>query len=120
MDTWPYWLPALRELGSWLEALAPLIALAGFIVLLVVVINLHGRHLERHQEWLRKLDVRVGNLHKKRDEEWRRSLQLQRPPLAPGEPPPLSEANTIEVTDEMLVTLKLQSQKRKDSDDGNE
>jgi hypothetical protein len=67
------------------EWLAPFLALGVLLAGLVFAINLLGRRLERHDEWLSMLDVRVGNLHKDRKETWARELQR---PYAPTEPAP--------------------------------
>lgn len=73
--------------------------LALLLALLVVAINIHGRRLEKHAAWMRVLELRVENLHLTRERNYVRSLQTIRPP-------PLSEARTIEVSEDMLRTLK--------------
>lgn len=88
----------------------PVIALGAFLAVVVVVINYLGRRLDKHETWLRTVDVRVSNLHKARHAAYVRSLQI------PGEPPPLSEAATTEVTEDMLATLLVRT---KGTDDGN-
>lgn len=81
-------------------------SLALLLALLVVAINIHGRRLERHAEWLRLLDLRLQNMHKARERERFRSLQTARPP-------PLSEARTVEIDEALAHTLKLET-KRED------
>jgi len=91
------------DLFSWdfAEWLAPFLALGALLAALVVAINMLGRRLERHDEWLSMLDVRVGNLHKDRKETWARELQRPfAPEPAPLVPPPLPpRAPTIDATD---------------------
>lgn len=86
-------------------------AIGGALLLLlgavVVAINIHGRRLEKHGEMLRLLGLRLDKLHADRRRNYSRALQTMRPP-------PLSEARTTELTEEMLLTLKLDS-KRKES-----
>lgn len=100
---------------------------------LVCAVNALGRGFERHEAWLARLDLRVENLHKAREAERRRSLQL--PPSAAlaatalastvlpapaavlprtARPPPLSEASTLEVSADMLGTMKRNSKKEND------
>jgi hypothetical protein len=80
---------------QYLEALAPFIALACLLAAMVLAINALGRRLERHAQWIERLDVRVDNLHKSRTATWARLLQ--RPPLVPPPLPP--RAPTIDATD---------------------
>ena len=70
------------------EALAPFLALAALLAALVLAINALGRRLERHDDWIRLLDVRVGNLDKSRKATWARLLRhpLVPPPLPPRAP----------------------------------
>ncbi len=96
---------------DWLWHLAPAAALGAFFALVVLIVNRHGRRLERHRLWLERLDLRVGNLHKDRSAQHVRSLQI-RLPQSPKEPPPLSEAKTIEVTETMLLTIQRESEKK--------
>lgn len=81
------------------EWLAPFLALGALLAALVLAINMLGRRLERHDEWLALLDVRVGNLDKDRKATWAR--RLQRPYAAePLVPPPLPlRAPTMNATD---------------------
>lgn len=78
-----------------LEALSPLLALAVLLAAIVWAINHLGRRLERHGQWIERLDVRVDNLDKDRKASWTR--RLQRPPLVP--PPLPGRAPTIDATD---------------------
>jgi hypothetical protein len=93
--------------AEWLGAAVALLAL---LAIVVIVINVHGHKLERHQERMRRLELSVGNLHKDRAAQHARSLQVPRPDAGP---PTLSGAETVEVTADMLSTLRLDS-KRKD------
>jgi hypothetical protein len=95
--------PLLPLASSLLERFYPFVLLAVFLALVIAVINVHGRRLERHQDWLRQLEGRVTNLHKQKRDAYVQSLQI---------PPPLSEARTVEVSEEMLNTLKLQSKQK--------
>jgi len=92
------------------EALFPFAIVFLLFVTLIVALNLQGRRLRKHDEWIHLLDVRVDNLHQVKREAYARSLQTH----TPG-PPSLSVAKTIDVSDEMFETMKLRS--RKDSDD---
>jgi hypothetical protein len=92
------------------EALFPFAIVFLLFVTLIVALNLQGRRLRKHDEWIHLLDVRVDNLHQAKREAYQRSLQTQAP-----SPPSLSLAKTTDVSDEMLLTLKVRS--RKDSDD---
>jgi hypothetical protein len=94
------------------QALSPLIAAAAFLAAVVVWVNRHGSKLTRHDEWLAKLTLQVGNLHKDREARHVQSLQLKR------EPPPLSEARTVEVGEDLLLTLKREMQRKDTDDDG--
>ncbi len=105
------WLAWLERCLVWLEHLAPALALGAFLALVVVIVNRHGRRLERHRLWLERLDLRVGNLHKDRSAQYVRSIQIKQAPketVSHGtmRPPPLSEAKTIEVDESMLITLR--------------
>ncbi len=88
---------SLQDFLALADAAVPFLALALLLIAVVLAINALGRRLERHDAWLERLDVRVGNLHKQRDIEWRKSLQIG--------PPSLSQAKTTEVSEEMLLTL---------------
>lgn len=90
--------------------MVPFIALALFLAFIIAAINHLGRRLEKHDDWLKNVDVRVENLHKDRERAHARSLQVKR------EPPPLSEAPTIEVSADMLVTLRNKARKETDGD----
>lgn len=97
----------MENLGPFVEDFAPFLALAAMLAALVLAINTLGRRFERHDEWLRMLDARVGSLHKDRKATWAR--RLARPyggagtepnELAPIVPPPLPpRAPTIDATD---------------------
>lgn len=94
---------------DYLERLAPALALAAFLVTLVVIINIIGRRTDRHAEWLRRLDLSVGNLHKSREASRVQSLQLPR-----TEPPPLDGAKTTEIDEEHLLTIKMNPLAKRD------
>lgn len=106
----------MSHLGPFIEAFAPFLALAALLAALVLAINMLGRRLERHDEWLALLDVRVGNLDKDRKATWAR--QLQRPfetsetEPAPIVPPPLPPRaptlNAVDWEEELVDTEELQ------------
>lgn len=82
----------------------PALALAALLAALVAAVNVLGRRLERHAEWLALLDVRVQNLDKDRKATWARQLQrpleLEPTERAPLVPPPLpARAPTIGAVD---------------------
>lgn len=79
-------------------------SLALLLVLIVVFINVHGRRLERHTEWIRLLDLRIEKMNRARSRDYVRALQTARPP-------PLSEARTVEIDEALARTLKLESKK---------
>lgn len=81
-----------------LAELGPVILFAIVLVALVILVNRHGRHLGRHDDWLRVLELRIENLHKDRAQKYARSLQVTRASNI-NIPPP----GTVEVTDEMLI-----------------
>jgi len=94
----------VSHLGPFIEAFAPFFALAALLAALVLAINMLGRRLERHDEWLALLDVRVGNLDKDRKATWARQLQrpfeLDKTEPAPLVPPPLPpRAPTLNAVD---------------------
>lgn len=91
---------------EWLEQLAPFLVLAAFLAMLVIAINILGKKLERHNRWLEQLDLRVGNAHKAIERGRQKSLR--------NIPPPLSEAKTVEVDDEMLLTLQQQTKREEE------
>lgn len=74
---------------DYLERLAPYLVLAALLAAMVLAINVLGRRLEKHADWLRLLDVRVGNLDKDRKATWARQLNL------PLEPPPAVQVKPI-------------------------
>jgi hypothetical protein len=84
------------------------------LIAIVVAVNALGRRLERHAEWIRVLDTRIDNLNKERARNFARSLQIPGPPpgstfigrrpLSTARPPPLSDAETVEVDEAMLLT----------------
>jgi hypothetical protein len=78
----------IRELAPLLERLAPFLALGALLAVMVLAINALGRRLERHDEWIARLDLRVGNLDKSRKATWARLLRhpLVPPPLPPRAP----------------------------------
>lgn len=105
---------------AYFEALFPLLLLVALIVSLFLALGSQSRRLEKHAQWLRGLEARVGNLHNEKREAYKRSLQTLRAqslappssrPASETEPPPLSEQKTLEVSEEMLLTLKLRSKK---------
>lgn len=85
----------LEAPAPFLEQLAPFVALAALLAAMVLAINALGRRLERHDQWIELLDVRVGNLDKSRKATWVRLLQ--RGPLVPPPLPP--RAPTLNATD---------------------
>jgi hypothetical protein len=104
----------VEHLVGFLRDFAPYLALAVFLALVVLAINLLGRRLEKHDEWLAQLDVRLGNLHKERAASWAQSLQRPYPEAGPPidiVPPPLPpRAPTLNATDwrdDALVTEEL-------------
>jgi hypothetical protein len=100
--------PLLAFLDAYGPALAAGLLLAVFLAMFVVWVNHYGQRLDKHTEWLSTLDARVGNLHKERATAYVRSLQIG--------PPPLSEAKTTEISEEMLLALTIKA--RKGTDDG--
>lgn len=97
----------MSSLLAFLEQYGPALAVgllvAVFLAMVVVWVNHYGHRLDKHSEWLRTLDLRVENIHKDKGSAHVRSLQIL--------PPPLSEAKTTEISEQMLLTLKLQSRK---------
>lgn len=91
---------------AYLSDMTPYFVCAGLIVTLFVAVNLHGRRLGRHDEWMRVLELRVENLHKERKSQLVRSLQRPRRRIneTEPEPPPLSQAATIDVDDSWILT----------------
>ena len=106
--TWGVMAPLLAFLDLYGPALAAGVLVAVFLAMVVVWVNYYGQRLNKHTEWLSTLDQRVENLHKEKATAYVRSLQIL--------PPPLSEAKTTEISEAMLLTLKLKT--RKDADDG--
>lgn len=96
---------------AWLDyfdALGPYLALAAFLLAVVLILNGHGRRLTRHAEWMRVISLRIDNLHKVKRDAFVRSLQIQLPeppPPATPRPPPLSQAGTIEVDESWMLSL---------------
>jgi len=94
---------AVEQLLSWLRHFAPFLALALLLAAIVLSINRLGRHLEKHDHWLARLDLKLGNLHKDRKATWARELQfgatepVEPPPLVPPPLPP--RAPTLNATD---------------------
>lgn len=81
-------------------------SLFAFLALVVVAINIIGKRLDKHDVWLgqvdealHKLDLRVGNLHEDRRRRYVQSLQTIRPP-------PLDGAKTVEMPEELRLTLE--------------
>ncbi len=89
---WNQWWPIAQHA-------APYVAVAALLIALVLVLNAHGRRLERHQEWLGLLKLQVRNLHRERERSYVQSLQIPRTPV----PPSLSGAGTVEIDDSMLL-----------------
>lgn len=98
----------MQHLLAFLEAFAPLLALAVMLATLVCAISALGRRFERHDDWLRMLDARVENLTKDRKATWARKLQRPYgsedteldPALPPLVPPPLPpRAPTLNAAD---------------------
>lgn len=98
-------------LPQWLEPFAPLVAAALALLLfgcaLGLVIDLFGRRLDRYERALVRLELRVDNLHRDRRPAQVRILHAapRRPPPAPAGPPSLSQAATLEITDDMLEEI---------------
>ncbi len=76
----------LSGLWEFLGDFLPYLALAALLAAIVVAINVLGRRLEKHDELITALDVRVGNLDKDRKATWARRLAR---PYGATEPPPL-------------------------------
>ena len=93
-----------------LDALMPYLLVGSFILLIVLAINVLGKRLEKHDQWLHRLDLRLQNLHKEKRQAYLQSLQAP-PGNDNAGPPPLSEAKTLEVSEEMLETLVRQTRK---------
>lgn len=72
------------------------VALAALLAALVLAMCRLGRRLERHREWLLILESRISNPTGERQS---RAVQLFTP-----RPPPLSNAPTVEIDEEMLLT----------------
>lgn len=91
------------------EAFGPVVAV-GLVLLAAIVaaVNALGRKLDRHDEWFRLLSLRVDNLHAERAA--RVAQSLQRPP---PEPPPLSDAKTVEIDESLLLTLKRETRRER-------
>jgi hypothetical protein len=108
--------------SDFLDHLLPFLALAALLAVLVLAINVLGRRLERHDEWLALLDVRVGNLHKDRKATWARQLErpfgaaLEVTERAPLVPPPLPpRAPTLEAIDWEEELVKTEEMMKKDT-----
>lgn len=92
---------------DFIEAFAPFFALAAMLAALVLAINKLGRGFEKHDDWLRMLDAKLGNVDKDRKATWARQLARPfgaedteldvRPPLVPPPLPP--RAPTLDATD---------------------
>jgi len=100
---------------DFLVAFLPFLALAVLLAALVVSVNVLGRRLEKHADWLRLLDVRVHNLDKDRKATWARHLerpfalemterQLVPPPLPPRAP----TLGAIDWEEELVDTEEMQ------------
>ena len=98
----------MQRLLSWLEEFAPFLLLAA----IVLASNMLGKRLDKHHDWLARLDIKLGNLHKDRKATWARELQHQPTEPAPLVPPPLPpRAPTLDAVDwqdESLATEELQ------------
>lgn len=77
------------------------IALVALLAMIVAIVNRHGRRLERHQEWMRRLELSVGNLHRDKRRADVRVMQVHG--RATPRPPTLSDARTVEVSEDMLL-----------------
>jgi hypothetical protein len=105
----------VSDLGPFIEAFAPFLALAALLGALVFAINLLGRRLERHDEWLNMLDTRVGNLDKDRKATWAKELQrpygaetTERALVPPPLPPRAPTLNAVDWEEELVDTEELQ------------
>lgn len=87
----------MQQLLTWLEEFAPFLVLALLLAAIVFSINMLGKRLERHDEWLALIDIRVENLHKDRKATWARELQRQPTELVPPPLPP--RAPTLDAVD---------------------
>lgn len=95
----------------WLERLAPFALVVVAVALATIAaVNVLGRKLDRHGDWLRLLENRIGNLHKERQASWVQSLQRPRPDLVPPPLPP--RAPTIDATDWVDDDLKTEEMKQ--------
>lgn len=103
----------METLGSFIEAFAPWLMLAAMLVALVIAINGLGRRFERHDDLIRALDARVGNLDKSRKATWAKKLArpftedteplLVPPPLPPRAP----TLNGVDWEEELVDTEDL-------------
>lgn len=80
-----------------LDHLLPFLMLALLLGAVVVALNILGKHLERHDDWLAALDARVDGLHKDRKATWAR--RLKRPYAGEPVPPPLPHHPTPDAID---------------------
>lgn len=102
---------------TYLAALFPYLALAAVLTAMVLAINVHGRRLGKHADWLRLLDLRVGNLDKRREATWARHLQrpytdplemTERQLVPPPLPPRAPTLNAVDWSDELIDTEEMQ------------
>jgi hypothetical protein len=96
----------LEALAPFLGRLAPFLALAALLAAMVLAINALGRRLERHDQWIERLDLRVGNLDKDRKATWTRRMQVS-PLVPPPLPPRAPTLNAADWRDDDLETEDL-------------
>jgi len=90
-------------------ALLPFIVLAIVVVVAaLVVVNVIGKRLDKHADVAKLISLRLDNLHEERAKRHVQSLQLTHAP-----PPPLSEARTVEMPDDLRLTLERDPKNKK-------
>ncbi len=107
----------METLGPFIEAFAPWLMLAAMLVAIIIAINGLGRRFERHDDLIRALDARVGNLDKSRKATWAQKLArpfaedtepVLAPPLVPPPLPPRNPTlNAVDWEEELVDTEDL-------------
>lgn len=107
----------MQHLTAWLGDFAPWLSLAALLAAIVLAINVLGRRLERHDIWIERLDVRLGNLDKDRKATWARELQrastereMPRDIVPPPLPPRAPTLNAVDWEEELVDTETLTKQ----------